>query len=83
MNFAQIIKNAVFQIIYSLRLTEIFVAQVVQIDPLKIKVNDNFFLTECQIIKTKTLEKGFCLNDKIVLIRETGGQNYFAIDKVN
>ena len=75
MNFSEIIKTAVLNIINSIKLTEIFVGEVTDSNNFKIKIEDKLVLTENEIIRSKNFLTNPRVGTKILLIREQGGKN--------
>ena len=54
---------------------------VTAVNPLKIKIEQKLTLSDVQIITTEK-SNNLTLNDKVVLLRNNGGQSYVVIDKV-
>lgn len=82
MNFFNIIKSAILQIINDIRFTEVFIAEVIDEDNLKLKINDKVILTENEIIRTTSYKNKIPIGTKILLIREQGGQVYYLLNTV-
>lgn len=82
MNFSNIIKSAILQIINDIRFTEVFIAEVIDEDNLKLKINDKVILTENEIIRTTSYKNKIPIGTKILLIREQGGQVYYLLNTV-
>lgn len=82
MTFSEILKTAILQVISSMRFSDIYVGEVVSQYPTKIKIDDKLFLQDEHIIKSQKFSTSFTLGKKVIFIRETGGQKYFAIDYV-
>lgn len=81
MTFAEIIKTAVLQVINNSRFSDIFIGEVIQEVPVKIKLSEKLFLEDAHIIKTQKISD-LSIGKKLVLIRESGGQRYFVIDYI-
>lgn len=82
MNFIEIIKGVVLQVINNLRFTEVFIGEVIDENNLKIKLNDKIILTENQIIRTLNFNNKIKIGTKILILREQGGQRYYLINTI-
>lgn len=80
-DFVTPIKIAAAQYINTMQLTDIVIGVVESIkpNPLTIKVTDKLILNEKQIVLCKSV-KELNIKDKVVMIRKTGGQQFFVID---
>ena len=82
MNFSEIIKKSVLQVINAIRFTEICIGDVIEEDPLKIKIEEKLFLSDNEIIKTSSFSGLIKKGTRLPFIREGGGQRYFLIDTI-
>lgn len=82
MNFSEIIKKSVLQVINAIRFTEICIGDVIEEDPLKIKIEEKLFLSDNEIIKTSSFSGLIKKGTRLLFIREGGGQRYFLIDTI-
>ena len=82
MNFSEIIKKSVLQVINTIRFTEICIGDVIEEDPLKIKIEEKLFLSDNEIIKTSSFSGLIKKGTRLLFIREGGGQRYFLIDTI-
>lgn len=83
MNFLDIIKDAVLQIIQSLNFTDIYIGEVIEEEKIKIKLDEKFIIGEDEIVRTSkfyntVIKKG----TKLVLLKQGGGQYFFLIDTI-
>lgn len=80
-DFVTPIKMAAAQYINTMQLTDIIIGIVesVKPNPITIKITDKLILNEKQIVLCKSVQK-LKINDKVVMIRKTGGQLFFVID---
>lgn len=82
MNFSEIIKSAILQIINNIRFTEVFIGQVIDEENLKIKLDEKVILTENEIIRTSGFTGRINLGTRILLLREQGGQRYYLMNTI-
>ncbi|MDE6357638.1 MAG: DUF2577 domain-containing protein [Eubacteriales bacterium] len=82
MNFSEIIKTAVLQVINNIRFTEVFIGQVIDEENLKIKLDEKIILTENEIVRTGSFTGILNLGARILLLREQGGQRYYLINTI-
>lgn len=82
MNFLDIIKNAVMHTIQNLKFADIYVGLIVSESPLKIKIDDKLTITENEIVVTQRVKWYIKNGVEVIMIRESGGQHFFLIDKV-
>lgn len=80
-DFATPVKMAAAQYINTMQLADIIVGIVesVKPKPLTIKITDKLIINEKQIVLCKSIQE-LHINDKVVIIRKTGGQRFFVID---
>lgn len=64
--------------------THIMYGKVVSLSPIEINVEQRMILTKQFLTMTERISKDspLRLNDKVVLLRESGGQKFLIIDKV-
>lgn len=82
MNFAEIIKIAVLKVINSIRFTEVCIGNIIQSNPLKIKIDEKILITQDEIVKISGFHNNPNIGTKVLLIRESGGQRYFLINTI-
>ena len=78
MNFLDIIKSSILHTISSIKFVETYIGEVIEEEVLKIKLDEKLFITEDEIIKTSSFNEPI----KLFMIRESGGQRFFIIDKI-
>ena len=82
MNFSEIIKKSVLQVINAIRFIEICIGDVIEEEPLKIKIEEKLFLSDDEIIRTSSFSGLIKKGTRLLFIREGGGQRYFLIDTI-
>ncbi len=82
MQFFEIIKSSILHSIQSLKFVETYIGEVVEEQPIKIKIDDKIFITEDEIIRTSKFPDLIERGTKLLIISETGGQKFFLIDTI-
>ncbi len=82
MNFLDIIKSSILHTISSIKFVETYIGEVIEEEVLKIKLDEKLFITEDEIIKTSSFNEPIKKGTKLFMIRESGGQRFFIIDKI-
>lgn len=82
MELVNTLKNYIKNIIDTTRFTEIYVGNVINTMPLKVKINEKLILTSTQIIITKTAKDKIVKGINLLIIGESGGQKFYAVDEV-
>lgn len=59
-----------------------YVCDVVNDSPIEIRLNDMIVLDEDFLSFTETVKNGLSKNDKVLVLRNEGGQEFVVIDKV-
>lgn len=83
-NLVQLIKQAAMDAFYASKPCNTYIGKVTKASPLKISIGqklvlDDDFLDVCErLTEEKTLKK----NDRVLLIRQQGGQKYAVIDRI-
>lgn len=59
------------------------IGTIVSISPLKVKINQKMSLTSDFVSMTQTAKNAsLCKGDKVLMLRQSGGQRYYIMDKV-
>lgn len=82
MQFSEIIKSSILHTIQSLKFVETYIGEVIEEEPIKIKIDDKIFITEDEIIRTSKFSGIIKNGTKLFIISETGGQKFFLIDTI-
>ncbi len=82
MNFLDIIKSSVLNVVNSIKFVETYIGEVVEEEELKIKLDEKLFVTEEQIIRTSNFNEPIKNGTKLFMIRESGGQRFFIVDTI-
>lgn len=82
MNFSEIIKGVVLQILNNIRFTEVFIGQVIDEENLKIKIDEKIILTENEIVRTGGFSGKIKNGNRLLLLREQGGQRYYLLSTI-
>lgn len=82
MNFFEIIKGILIQILSNIRFTETFIGQVIDEDNIKIKIDEKIILTEDEIVRTGNFFGNIKNGTRILLLREQGGQRYYLLSTI-
>ncbi len=82
MDFYEIIKNCVLNIMENISFCDIYIGTIIDNENLKIKIDDKIILTENEIIRTSKFLGKFLLGQKLIMIKQGGGQKYFIIDSM-
>ncbi|MGN1318830.1 MAG: DUF2577 family protein [Lachnospirales bacterium] len=79
-NLAEILKMSILQTLEASKPVELIEAEVIDCNPLTIKISDKLNLSKSNLVLAKglELEKG----DKVLTIRARGGQKYYVICEV-
>lgn len=82
-NFVQLIRKIADEVIEYKKPADYYVATVVSVKPLKIKIGrklaiEDDFITMTEIASSRKLQKG----NKVAVIRKWGGQHYLIIDRI-
>lgn len=82
MQFSEIIKSSILHTMQSLKFVETYIGEVIEEEPIKIKIDDKIFITEDEIIRTSKFSGIIKKGTKLFIISETGGQKFFLIDTI-
>ncbi len=80
MELVKLIKKAASEVNETSCLTDIRIGTIINTKPLTIKMSEKLILGEKQLLQCKTVYNKLKINDKVVIIRKTGGQSFFIID---
>lgn len=80
-DFRNIIKKAAMEAVNNSKPVGVEYGKVISISPLKIFIDQKKTLTNLQLVITKTVES-LVVGDKVIILREQGGQKYVIIDRV-
>jgi hypothetical protein len=80
----ELIKRASLDAIDNAKMCDLRYGEVVSTSPLKIKITNQFVIPSSLLVVPKRLRDDDPLvnGDKVVLIRQQGGQSYFILDKI-
>lgn len=82
-DLVKIIKKAATDAVEAAKPTAICYGEVINDDPLEISIDQKITLDEDQLILTNTIANaGLVISDRVVLLREQGGQQYVVLDKL-
>ena len=79
----QLIKQAAIEAVAAGKPMQVVFGTVVSANPLKIKVESGLILDEDFFVKTATAGGKLKKNDRVVLLRMQGGQQYLILDRIS
>lgn len=54
--------------------------EVLSVDPLEIKIDQKLTLVSAQLVLSATVSGNLNVGDSVIMIRQSGGQQFFVID---
>lgn len=79
----KIIKRAALDAVNASKPVEICFGKVTNTSALKILVDQKLLLSDKQVVITESIaESGLAVGDKVVLLRQQGGQKYIVMGKI-
>lgn len=78
-----LIKKAAVEAVETTNPTEIRYGKVISVNPLQISVEDKMTFTEMQLVLTRNVKDNVLqVDEKVLLLREQGGQKYIVLDRL-
>ncbi|MDE5996030.1 MAG: DUF2577 domain-containing protein [Eubacterium sp.] len=77
-----IIKKAAMEAIEASQPSDFCFGKVISKKPLKISVEQKMVLSSAQLVLTKTAQNNLSVDEKVVLLKQKGGQKYLVLDRV-
>lgn len=79
----QIIKKAAVEAVEASNPAKVMYGTVVAASPLSIRIEQRFTIPNAFLTLTKNAyDSGLKTGDRVILLREQGGQNYIVLDKI-
>lgn len=80
----EIMKRAALDANENAKPTDLRYGQVVSINPLRVQITTQFTIPQSMLVIPKRLidSDPLMLNDRVALLRQSGGQSYFILDKI-
>jgi hypothetical protein len=76
-------KKAALDAVEASKPVNVFFGNVVKTNPLKIKIEQKMTLEIAQLILTQNVvHSGLIVGDKVILLREQGGQRFIVLDRL-
>lgn len=82
MNFFEIIKRMVVNIVDSLPLSEPYVGEVIEKSPLRVRINEKLILCDDEIVRTSAFLGDIEEKTLLLFIKSAGGQKFFLINTI-
>lgn len=82
MGLAETIKKAAIDAVEASNPVRVLFGEVLAENPLEIKVDQRFILTQEFLVITDTAEPKLTAGTKVILLRVQGGQQYVVLDKL-
>lgn len=76
-----VIKQAALAAVNNSKPMQLYIATIVSMDPITVRMSQQITIDEAFLIKTQTL-MSCSAGDKVVLLRQAGGSRYVVVDKV-
>lgn len=79
-----IMKRAAMDATENSKPTDLRYGTVTSVSPLKVRITNQFILPSSMLVVPKRLVEDTPLeiNDRVALLRQSGGQSYFILDKI-
>ena len=81
-NLIQIIKQAAIEAVEASAPVKVMYGTVSGISPISVKLDQKFIVPDAFIVVTDTVSGKLSKGDRVVILREQGGQRYIILDKV-
>ena len=79
-----LIKQTALDAVDARKPTELRYGTIISVSPLKVQITNSFTLPSALLVVPKRLKKDdpLAVGEKVALLRESGGQSYYIIDKI-